>query len=71
MPLVITCITEVGDTHTEINVCCRRSEIKARQDAVEELLRGSCSELCQLQTTLKQLPDLEKGLCTIFHKKVD
>ncbi|XP_064608529.1 DNA mismatch repair protein Msh3-like [Liolophura sinensis] len=45
------------------------SEIKARQDAVEELLHGSCPELCQLQAILKQLPDLEKGLCTIFHKK--
>ena len=45
-------------------------EINRRLDALEELCspRASCSS--SLKGLLTQLPDLERGLCTIYHKKV-
>ncbi|XP_058631979.1 DNA mismatch repair protein Msh3 isoform X3 [Onychostoma macrolepis] len=44
-------------------------DIQARQEAVAEIL---CSESCvlpSLQSLLTRLPDLERGLCSIYHKK--
>ena len=49
-------------------VCCR--EITARQDAVQELCSGTCAGLLRLRETLARCPDLEKGLCSIYHSKV-
>ncbi|BFZ02121.1 hypothetical protein BsWGS_05160 [Bradybaena similaris] len=44
-------------------------EIQARLDAVQELVDGSSPGLTSLQQTMAKLPDLERGLCSIFHKK--
>lgn len=46
------------------------SEIEMRLDAVTELCGPSASCLASLKGLLTQLPDLERGLCTICHKKV-
>ena len=48
--------------------CCRA--ITARQDAVEELCNGTCPGLLKLRDMLARCPDLEKGLCSIYHGKV-
>ena len=45
-------------------------EIDLRLDAVAELCSPSASCLSSLKGQLTQLPDLERGLCTIYHKKV-
>ncbi|KAL9986291.1 hypothetical protein ACROYT_G000415 [Oculina patagonica] len=45
------------------------SEIDRRLDAVTELCSPSASSLSSLKGLLTQLPDLERGLCTIYHKK--
>ena len=45
-------------------------EINRRLDAIEELCSPSASCLSSLKGLLTQLPDLERGLCTIYHKKV-
>ncbi|CAG5128814.1 unnamed protein product, partial [Candidula unifasciata] len=44
-------------------------EIQARLDAVQELVDGSFHGLTGIQQTMAKLPDLERGLCSIFHKK--
>ena len=45
-------------------------EINRRLDAVEELCSPCGSCLSSLKGLLTQLPDVERGLCTIYHKKV-
>lgn len=45
------------------------SEIEERLDAVTELCSPNASCLSPLKNFLTQLPDLERGLCTIYHKK--
>ncbi|TRY95911.1 hypothetical protein DNTS_021431 [Danionella cerebrum] len=44
-------------------------EIQARQEAVAEILCSESSVLPSLQSLLSRLPDLERGLCSIYHKK--
>lgn len=46
------------------------SDIQARQKAVAEILSSESSVLPSLQSLLTRLPDLERGLCSIYHKKV-
>lgn len=46
------------------------SDIQARQEAVAEMLCSESSVLPSLQSLLTRLPDLERGLCSIYHKKV-
>ncbi|XP_062369550.1 DNA mismatch repair protein Msh3 [Cinclus cinclus] len=45
------------------------SEINARLDAVSEILLSESSVFSQIQNLLCKLPDLERGLCSVFHKK--
>ncbi|XP_063037106.1 DNA mismatch repair protein Msh3 isoform X2 [Melospiza melodia melodia] len=45
------------------------SEINARLDAVSEILLSESSVFGQIQNLLCKLPDLERGLCSVFHKK--
>ncbi|XP_022110672.1 DNA mismatch repair protein Msh3-like [Acanthaster planci] len=45
------------------------SDIKNRQDAVEELMHSKCEALNQTRDLLSGAPDLEKGICSIYHKK--
>ncbi|KAI5613238.1 DNA mismatch repair protein Msh3 isoform X2, partial [Silurus asotus] len=45
------------------------SEILSRQDAVAEILSSESVVLPSIQTLLTRLPDLERGLCSIYHKK--
>ncbi|XP_063278862.1 DNA mismatch repair protein Msh3 isoform X4 [Prinia subflava] len=45
------------------------SEINARLDAVSEILLSESSVFGQIQKLLCKLPDLERGLCSVFHKK--
>lgn len=47
-----------------------RSEILARQEAVAEILTSDSLALPSIKTLLTKLPDLERGLCSIYHKKV-
>ncbi|KTG41110.1 hypothetical protein cypCar_00014468, partial [Cyprinus carpio] len=44
-------------------------DIQARQEAVAEILSSESSVLPSLQSLLTRLPDLERGLCSIYHKK--
>ncbi|XP_025077388.1 DNA mismatch repair protein Msh3-like isoform X3 [Pomacea canaliculata] len=45
------------------------SDIKARQDAVQDLCTGKTQGLKRLQESLARAPDLERGLCSIYHNK--
>ncbi|XP_036382705.1 DNA mismatch repair protein Msh3 [Megalops cyprinoides] len=45
------------------------TEIQARQDAVAEILSSKSSALPSLRALLSRLPDLERGICSIYHKK--
>ncbi|KAI4898341.1 hypothetical protein NFI96_024575, partial [Prochilodus magdalenae] len=45
------------------------SEIHSRQDAVAEILSSESNVLPSIQALLTRLPDLERGLCSIYHKK--
>ncbi|XP_055647581.1 DNA mismatch repair protein Msh3 isoform X4 [Falco peregrinus] len=47
----------------------KSSEINARLDAVSEILLSESSVFGQIQNLLCKLPDIERGLCSIFHKK--
>ena len=58
----------VAVTFQRMNGRCR--EITARQDAVQELCSGTCAGLLRLREMLARCPDLEKGLCSIYHSKV-
>ncbi|XP_066568010.1 DNA mismatch repair protein Msh3 isoform X1 [Amia ocellicauda] len=44
-------------------------EIRARQDAVAEILSSESCVLPSVRTQLSRLPDLERGICSIYHKK--
>lgn len=46
------------------------SKLNERMDAVEELVHTSSPKKSQVKTLLKQLPDIEKGLCRIHYGKV-
>uniref|UniRef100_A0A8C8EA29 DNA mismatch repair protein MSH3 n=1 Tax=Otus sunia TaxID=257818 RepID=A0A8C8EA29_9STRI len=45
------------------------SEINARLDAVSEILLSESSVFGQIRNLLCKLPDIERGLCSVFHKK--
>uniref|UniRef100_A0A8V5GYX9 DNA mismatch repair protein MSH3 n=1 Tax=Melopsittacus undulatus TaxID=13146 RepID=A0A8V5GYX9_MELUD len=45
------------------------SEINARLDAVSEILQSESSVFGQIRNLLCKLPDIERGLCSVFHKK--
>lgn len=49
---------------------CSHREINARLDAVSEVLHSESSVFGQIENHLCKLPDLERGLCSIYHKKV-
>ncbi|XP_017363032.1 DNA mismatch repair protein Msh3 isoform X4 [Cebus imitator] len=44
-------------------------EINARLDAVSEVLHSESSVFGQIENHLHKLPDIERGLCSIYHKK--
>ncbi|KAM9858599.1 DNA mismatch repair protein Msh3 [Aulostomus maculatus] len=43
--------------------------ISERQDAVQEILESDSLTLNSIRSLLLRLPDLEKGVCSIYHKK--
>ncbi|XP_036954118.1 DNA mismatch repair protein Msh3 isoform X3 [Acanthopagrus latus] len=43
--------------------------ISERQDAVQELLESHSLTLNSIRSLLSHLPDLERGVCSIYHKK--
>nr|XP_056704992.1 DNA mismatch repair protein Msh3 [Euleptes europaea] len=47
----------------------KASEIDSRLDAVSEVLMSESSILGQVKTLLYKVPDIESGLCSIYHKK--
>ncbi|XP_078070007.1 DNA mismatch repair protein Msh3 [Mustelus asterias] len=47
----------------------KASEINARLDAVTEILSSESIVLAKTQHLLSKLPDLERGICSIYHKK--
>ncbi|XP_062068478.1 DNA mismatch repair protein Msh3 isoform X2 [Lepus europaeus] len=44
-------------------------DINARLDAVSEVLHSESSVFGQIENHLHKLPDIERGLCSIYHKK--
>ncbi|XP_048187040.1 DNA mismatch repair protein Msh3 isoform X1 [Perognathus longimembris pacificus] len=44
-------------------------EINARLDAVSEVVHSESSVFGHIENHLHKLPDLERGLCSIYHKK--
>ncbi|XP_014816014.1 PREDICTED: DNA mismatch repair protein Msh3 isoform X2 [Calidris pugnax] len=47
----------------------KSSEINARLDAVSEILMSESSVFGQIRNLLCKLPDIQRGLCSVFHKK--
>ncbi|XP_062924627.1 DNA mismatch repair protein Msh3 [Mobula hypostoma] len=47
----------------------KASEINARLDAVTEILSSDSIVLAKTQSLLSKLPDLERGISSIYHKK--
>ncbi|XP_070542111.1 DNA mismatch repair protein Msh3-like isoform X2 [Ptychodera flava] len=45
------------------------SEIEKRQEAVGEIIESSSPVINQIKALLSKMPDIEKGLCSIYHKK--
>ncbi|KAG9354370.1 hypothetical protein JZ751_001077, partial [Albula glossodonta] len=45
------------------------TDIRLRQDAVSEILSTESSILPSIRMLLGRLPDLERGICSIYHKK--
>nr|XP_046243833.1 DNA mismatch repair protein Msh3 isoform X2 [Scatophagus argus] len=43
--------------------------ISARQEAVQEILESHSLTLNSIRSLLSHLPDLERGICSIYHKK--
>ncbi|XP_076588059.1 DNA mismatch repair protein Msh3 isoform X2 [Chaetodon auriga] len=43
--------------------------ISERQDAVQEILESHSLTLNSIRSLLSHLPDLERGICSIYHKK--
>ncbi|XP_044052269.1 DNA mismatch repair protein Msh3 isoform X2 [Siniperca chuatsi] len=43
--------------------------ISGRQDAVQEILESHSLTLNSIRSLLMHLPDLERGICSIYHKK--
>uniref|UniRef100_A0A8C9CUK2 DNA mismatch repair protein MSH3 n=1 Tax=Panthera leo TaxID=9689 RepID=A0A8C9CUK2_PANLE len=50
-------------------VLSKPKEINARLDAVSEVLHSESSVFGQIENHLRKLPDIERGLCSIYHKK--
>uniref|UniRef100_A0A8C4KYX9 DNA mismatch repair protein MSH3 n=1 Tax=Equus asinus TaxID=9793 RepID=A0A8C4KYX9_EQUAS len=50
-------------------VLSKPKEINARLDAVSEVLYSESSVFGQIENHLRKLPDIERGLCSIYHKK--
>ncbi|XP_053727295.1 DNA mismatch repair protein Msh3 isoform X2 [Synchiropus splendidus] len=46
-----------------------QQSISERQDAVQEILESDSLTISSLQPLLSHLPDLERGVCSIYHKK--
>ncbi|XP_076783064.1 LOW QUALITY PROTEIN: DNA mismatch repair protein Msh3 [Arvicanthis niloticus] len=56
------------------NICtlllfCSRRDINARLDAISDVLHSESSVFEQIENLLRKLPDVERGLCSIYHKK--
>ncbi|XP_025030563.1 DNA mismatch repair protein Msh3 [Python bivittatus] len=47
----------------------KSSEINSRLDAVSEVLFSESSVLGQIKSLLYKVPDIERGICSIYHKK--
>uniref|UniRef100_A0A8C5LJB4 DNA mismatch repair protein MSH3 n=1 Tax=Leptobrachium leishanense TaxID=445787 RepID=A0A8C5LJB4_9ANUR len=45
------------------------SDINDRLDAVSEILHSESNIFSEIRTCFSSLPDLERGLCSIYHKK--
>lgn len=41
-----------------------------RLDAVQEILESNCIALNSVRSLLSHLPDLDRGICSIYHRKV-
>ncbi|XP_045427627.1 DNA mismatch repair protein Msh3 isoform X2 [Pipistrellus kuhlii] len=50
-------------------VLSKPMEINARLDAVSEVLHSESSVFGQIENHLHKLPDIERGVCSIYHKK--
>ena len=60
-----------GHSHVEsVKLNNVHREIKRRQEAVSELSLSESPSLALLKASLHKLPDLEKKLCSVYHRKV-
>lgn len=50
---------------------CFNSEIEFRLEAVSEVLLSESNVLGQIKNLLCKMPDVERGICSIYHKKVN
>uniref|UniRef100_A0AAX7TM14 DNA mismatch repair protein MSH3 n=1 Tax=Astatotilapia calliptera TaxID=8154 RepID=A0AAX7TM14_ASTCA len=69
---VISCLGPLIQYLQEFNLeRVLRSErsISERQDAVQEILESDSLTLNSIRSLLSRLPDLERGICSIYHKK--
>lgn len=64
------CLLSEWLTNLIIAITCSPREINARLDAVSEVLHSEFSVFSQIESHLHKLPDIERGLCSIYHKKV-
>ena len=48
----------------------KRRSISERQDAVQEIMNSGSLTLNSIRSLLSHLPDLERGICSIYHRKV-
>ncbi|KAG2466365.1 MSH3 protein, partial [Polypterus senegalus] len=69
---VIICLAAIIRYLTYFNlekVLSNTRDITLRQEAIEEILSSESSVFPPLQALFRKLPDLERGICSIYHKK--
>ncbi|ERE81682.1 DNA mismatch repair protein Msh3 [Cricetulus griseus] len=50
-------------------ILSKPEDINARLDAISDVLHSESSVFEQIENHLRKLPDIERGLCSIYHKK--
>ncbi len=67
---IVVVIIQLTAVHVVYCLHCLRRKIRQRQEAVTELCVSELPSLVLLKALLHKLPDLEKKLCSVYHKKV-
>uniref|UniRef100_A0A7N9APT8 DNA mismatch repair protein MSH3 n=1 Tax=Mastacembelus armatus TaxID=205130 RepID=A0A7N9APT8_9TELE len=56
-------------THRLLHSITNARSISERQDAIQEILESDSLTLNSIRSLMSHLPDLERGICSIYHKK--